>query len=208
MDQKAAVKNGSALPLMESFYTMQGEGYYTGSPAFFIRLGGCDVGCHWCDTKDSWDVEKFPLVDIDEITKQVLDSKTQIAVIPGGEPFMHNLGALTLALKSQNIKVHLETSGAHPLSGEWDWICLSPKKFLPPLVGILGKANELKVVVHNNDDFKWGEDYRRQVNGSCKLYLQPEWGRSEIMMDKIKCHIQDNPEWMLSVQTHKYLGIP
>ena len=205
---KATISNGLALPLMEAFYTIQGEGYYAGSSAFFIRLGGCDVGCHWCDTKDSWDVEKFPLVNIEEITKQVLASKAQIAVITGGEPLMHNLRPLTLALKNQNIKVHLETSGAHPLTGTWDWICLSPKKFLPPLNTILSKANELKVVVHNNDDFKWGEDYRRQVNGSCKLYLQPEWSRSDSMIESIKYYIQDDPEWMLSVQTHKYLGIP
>jgi len=203
-----ASQNGDKLPLMESFYTIQGEGFFSGSPAFFIRLGGCDVGCHWCDTKDSWDIEKFPLVTIDEIIDQVIESKANIAVITGGEPLMHNLKPLTLALKRQNIKVHLETSGAYPLSGEWDWICLSPKKFLPPLEDILEKANELKVIIYNKDDFKWGENYRTQVTSSCKLYLQPEWGQTDLMIDQIKCHIQENPDWMLSVQTHKYLGIP
>ena len=203
-----ASQNGDKLPLMESFYTIQGEGFFSGSPAFFIRLGGCDVGCHWCDTKDSWDIEKFPLVTIDEIIDQVIESKANIAVITGGEPLMHNLKPLTLALKRQNIKVHLETSGAYPLSGEWDWICLSPKKFSPPLEDILEKANELKVIIYNKDDFKWGENYRTQVTSSCKLYLQPEWGQTDLMIDQIKCHIQENPDWMLSVQTHKYLGIP
>ncbi|MFN5422292.1 MAG: 7-carboxy-7-deazaguanine synthase QueE [bacterium] len=202
------MNSSSSLPLMEHFYTLQGEGRYTGHPAYFIRLGGCDVGCVWCDVKESWDASKHPLVSIEEITDYVIASGAKIAVITGGEPLMHDLGALTSKLKDKGIRTHIETSGAHPLSGLWDWICLSPKKFKAPLQEVLSVADELKVVVYNKSDFAWAEQHASMVSENCLLYLQPEWSKSDEMTPMIVDHIKNCPSWILSLQTHKFISIP
>jgi len=202
----------SSLPVMESFYTLQGEGYHSGKAAYFIRLGGCDVGCVWCDVKDSWDANLHPQKTIDEIVEEavqsVQESKEKIAVITGGEPLMHNLTELTSALQKNNFKTHIETSGAHPLSGTWDWICLSPKKFKAPLKEVIQVANELKVVVFNKSDFEWAESFAQHVNPTCKLYLQPEWDKKEVVTPLIIDYIKSHPQWNLSLQIHKYIGVP
>lgn len=196
------------LPVMEHFNTIQGEGYYQGRAAYFIRLGGCDVGCVWCDVKDSWDASKHPQLTIDEIVKCVTDAKSNLAVITGGEPLMHNLTALTKALHQKNIQTNIETSGAYPLSGELDWICVSPKKFKAPLKEVLQKAHELKVVVFNHSDFEWAEQHARQVAADCKLYLQPEWDKSSQMLPLIIDYVKQNSKWRISLQVHKYMNIP
>ncbi len=196
------------LPLMEHFCTLQGEGRFTGHASYFIRLGGCDVGCVWCDVKESWDMEKHPLVDVHTIVNCVVASGVKIAVITGGEPLMHDLSILTAMLKERGIRTHIETSGAHTLSGQWDWICLSPKKFKAPLPEVIEAAQELKVVVYNKSDFDWAEKYADQVKSDCLLYVQPEWSRATEMNPLIIDYIKTNPKWILSLQTHKYLDIP
>lgn len=196
------------LPLMEHFCTLQGEGRFTGHASYFIRLGGCDVGCVWCDVKESWDMEKHPLVDVATIENWVVDAGVKIAVITGGEPLMHDLSVLTTTLQTKGIRTHIETSGAHSLSGKWDWICLSPKKFKAPLQEVIDAAHELKVVVYNKSDFEWAEKYAAQVKSDCLLYLQPEWSRASEMNPLIIDYIKANPQWILSLQTHKYLNIP
>ena len=201
-------KVNASLPLMEHFYTLQGEGRYTGHASYFLRLGGCDVGCVWCDVKESWDASKHPLVQIESMVKFVLDEKAPIAVITGGEPLMHNLNELTSTLKNNGIRTHIETSGAHPLSGDWDWICLSPKKFKAPLPEVIQKANELKVVIFNKTDFEWAEKFAAAVSTECLLYLQPEWSKSAEINPLIISYIKKNPQWILSLQTHKFLDIP
>lgn len=193
---------------MEHFCTLQGEGRFTGHASYFIRLGGCDVGCVWCDVKDSWDVSKHPLVEVDDIVEMVVASGVNIAVITGGEPLMHDLTLLTNTLRAKGIRTHIETSGAHPLSGQWDWICLSPKKFKAPLQEVVQAAQELKVVVYHKSDFDWAEKYAEQVTAGCLLYLQPEWSRASEMNSQIISYIKSNPQWILSLQTHKYLDIP
>jgi organic radical activating enzyme len=193
---------------MEHFYTLQGEGRYTGHASYFIRLGGCDVGCVWCDVKDSWDANKHPHVDIESMVKFVVDVDAPIAVITGGEPLMHNLDELTFKLKEHRIRTHIETSGAHPLSGNWDWICLSPKKFKAPLQDVIIHANELKVVIFNKSDFDWAEKFASQVSNDCLLYLQPEWSKSAEMNPLIIDYVKNNPKWIFSLQTHKFLDIP
>jgi len=198
----------AVLPVMEHFYTLQGEGRFTGQASYFIRLGGCDVGCVWCDVKESWDASKHPLIPINEIVASVVASGTKIAVITGGEPMMHNLDALTAMLRSKGIRTHVETSGAHPLSGTWDWICLSPKKFKAPLDEMIAAANELKTVIYNKTDFAWAEQYAEKVSKDCLLYLQPEWSKSAEMNPLIIDHVKENPKWILSLQTHKFLDIP
>ncbi len=198
----------AALPLMEHFYTLQGEGRFTGHASYFIRLGGCDVGCVWCDVKDSWDASKHPLVPVTEIVAAVVASGTKIAVITGGEPMMHNLDLLTAMLKAKGIRTHVETSGAHPLSGSWDWICLSPKKFKAPLDEMIAAAHELKTVIYNKTDFAWAEQYAAKVPKDCLLYLQPEWSRAAEMNPLIIDYVKTNPQWILSLQTHKFLDIP
>ncbi|MFY8091519.1 MAG: 7-carboxy-7-deazaguanine synthase QueE [Chitinophagaceae bacterium] len=208
----------NTLPVMEMFYTLQGEGFYKGTAAYFIRLGGCDVGCVWCDVKDSWDATKHPKFTVDEIvSKSILEIKSlapnyrdnpPIFVITGGEPLMHNLDELTSALALNGFKTNIETSGSSSLSGSWDWICLSPKKFKEPLDKILPLANELKVVVYNKSDFNWAEKYAEQVNSNCKLYLQAEWDKKEIVTPLIVDYIKANPKWQLSVQIHKYINVP
>jgi organic radical activating enzyme len=198
----------ASLPLMEHFYTLQGEGRFTGQASYFIRLGGCDVGCVWCDVKESWDASKHPLVPITEIVATVVASGTKIAVITGGEPMMHNLDLLTAMLKAKGIRTHVETSGAHPLSGTWDWICLSPKKFKAPLDEMIAVADELKTVIYNKTDFAWAEQHAAKVSKDCLLYLQPEWSKAAEMNPLIIDYVKANPQWILSLQTHKFLDIP
>jgi organic radical activating enzyme len=202
------VKKDTMLPVMEHFYTLQGEGFHQGRAAYFIRLGGCDVGCVWCDVKDSWDADKQPRYSIDQLVAEVKSTPTQLVVITGGEPLMHNLDALTAALQAAGLQTNIETSGAHPLSGQWDWICLSPKKFKEPLPGILPHANELKVVIFNKTDFDWAEKYAAQVSPSCKLYLQPEWDKAAQVTPLIIDYIKAHPQWELSLQVHKYINVP
>ena len=196
------------LPIMESFYTLQGEGFHQGKAAYFIRLAGCDVGCVWCDVKESWDEEKYPLQSIEEIVANAKQYPARLAVITGGEPTLYNLEDLTSALQAEGFATNIETSGSSPLTGTWDWICLSPKKFKPPLPGILKKANELKIIVFNKSDFDWAEKYATEVSDSCKLYLQPEWGKSEKVTPMIIDYIKQNPRWRFSLQMHKYINVP
>lgn len=196
------------LPVMEHFYTIQGEGFHQGKAAYFIRLGGCDVGCVWCDVKDSWDAEKHPKMTVDSLKLLVKNTPAKLAVITGGEPLMHQLDELTAVLQAAGIETNIETSGSHPLSGSWDWICLSPKKFKAPLPEILPHANELKVVVFNTSDFEWAEKYAAQVSSHCKLYLQPEWDKASIVTPLIIDYIKANPQWQLSLQVHKYINVP
>lgn len=198
----------AGYPVMEHFYTLQGEGYHTGKAAYFIRLGGCDVGCVWCDVKDSWDASKHPVLSLDEITTFAAAHAGRIAVITGGEPAMHDLNAICDALHAKNFKVHIETSGAHPLSGKLDWVTLSPKKFKAPLEDNMEKADELKIIVYNKSDFQWAEEHAAKVGPHCKLYLQPEWSRKDQVTPLIIDYIKNNPQWQLSLQTHKYINIP
>jgi 7-carboxy-7-deazaguanine synthase len=196
------------LPVMESFYTLQGEGYHAGRAAYFIRLGGCDVGCVWCDVKESWDADKHPLQALDDLVTAATAHPGRLAVITGGEPLMHQLDGLTKALQQAGFETNIETSGAHPLSGSWNWICLSPKKFKAPLPAILPLANELKVVIFNKHDFEWAEQYAAQVSRDCQLYLQPEWDKKETIMPLMVAYIQQNPKWKMAVQMHKYIHVP
>ncbi len=193
---------------METFYSLQGEGFHAGRSAYFIRLGGCDVGCHWCDVKESWDASSHPFTDIDRLVVKAESQSPDLVVITGGEPLMYDLCDLTRKLQQHGLRTHLETSGAHPLTGSWDWICFSPKKFKKPLNDIYEKAHELKVVIFNYSDFKWAEQHASKVNDRCKLYLQPEWSRVEENMPMILKYIEENPQWHMSIQTHKYLNIP
>ncbi len=197
-----------SLPVMEHFYTIQGEGFHQGRAAYFIRLGGCDVGCVWCDVKDSWDVSKHPLVAVSDLVSMVANTPAKLVVITGGEPLMHNLTHLTAALKAKGFETNIETSGAYPLSGTLDWICLSPKKFKSPLPEMVPFANELKVVVFNESDFKWAEQYAAMVSPQCKLFLQPEWDRASIVTPLIIEYIKQHPKWELSLQIHKYINVP
>ena len=197
-----------SLPVMEHFYTLQGEGFHQGRAAYFIRLGGCDVGCVWCDVKDSWDAERHPKYEAGSLRSEVAKTPAEIVVITGGEPLMYDLNELTNELRSAGFKTHIETSGAYPLSGSWDWICLSPKKFKAPLPGILSCANELKVIIFNKSDFDWAEKYASLVSPSCKLYLQPEWDKASEMTPLIIDYIKAHPKWELSLQIHKYINVP
>jgi 7-carboxy-7-deazaguanine synthase len=200
--------NGTLLPLMEDFYTIQGEGYNSGKAAYFIRLGGCDVGCHWCDVKESWDAELHPLTAADQIVQNALKYPSKNVVITGGEPLIYNLDYLTGQLHQNGIKTFIETSGAYPLSGHWDWICLSPKKFKAPMPDVTRFAHELKVIVFNKSDFAWAEEHAKRVSPGCKLFLQPEWSRNKEMMPLIVDYVMNNPQWEVSLQTHKFMNIP
>ena len=201
-------EDGTLLPLMEEFYTIQGEGFHTGKAAYFIRLGGCDVGCHWCDVKESWDASLHPLTHSDTIIQHADKFPSKAVVVTGGEPLIYNLDYLTAGLKEKKILTFIETSGAYPLSGHWDWICLSPKKFKAPRPDVLPFANELKVIVFNKSDFAWAEEHALLVGENCKLYLQPEWSKSAEMTPLIIDYVMNNPKWEISLQTHKYLNIP
>jgi len=196
------------LPVVEHFYTLQGEGFYQGQAAYFIRLAGCDVGCVWCDVKESWDVGKHLIYKIEDLLLNIERTSAGIVVITGGEPLMHDLTELTAQLKKEGLRTHIETSGAYPLSGSWDWICLSPKKFKAPLPGIIPFANELKIVVFNKSDFDWAEKYAAMVFSSCKLYLQPEWDKAAEVTPLIIDYIKAHPKWELSLQIHKYINVP
>lgn len=208
MNQVREYIGAAAYPVMESFYTIQGEGFHQGRAAYFIRLGGCDVGCVWCDVKESWDASVHPIVAIDSIVAAAATHPGRLVVITGGEPLMHNLDALTQSLKAAGFETNIETSGSHPLSGQWDWICLSPKKFKSPLPEVVPFANELKVVVFNKSDFDWAEKYAAQVGKNCKLYLQPEWDKASAITPLIIDYIKDHPQWELSLQIHKYINVP
>lgn len=200
-----------SLPVMEHFYTLQGEGFHQGRAAYFVRLGGCDVGCVWCDVKESWDAAAHPKMSVDEIVNTVVNntsSKKGLVVITGGEPLMHDLTQLTKALQTAGFETNIETSGAHPLSGSWNWICLSPKKFKAPLPSVVPFANELKVVIFNKSDFDWAEKYAAQVSPACKLYLQPEWDKATTVTPLIIEYIKQHPQWELSLQIHKYINVP
>jgi len=199
---------GRKLPLVEDFFTLQGEGYHTGRAAYFIRIGGCDVGCSWCDSRFSWNADMHPLVDTDTIIENVVKSGTDSVVVTGGEPLMWDLDYLCSKLKDHKIKTFIETSGAYNLSGEWDWICLSPKKNMPPVDEICKIADELKVIIQDKDDFEWAEKYRTMVRCDCMLFLQPEWSRFRIIIPEIVAYVKKNPSWRVSLQSHKYMFIP
>jgi 7-carboxy-7-deazaguanine synthase len=196
------------LPLMEDFYTIQGEGFYQGHAAYFIRLGGCDVGCVWCDVKESWDAEAHPQVSVKEMAKRAAKSGSKIAVVTGGEPVMYELTPLTEALRAEGLLTNIETSGAYPLTGYWDWVCFSPKKFKAPHPSIYTHADELKVVIYNKSDFFWAEEHAALVRQGCQLFLQPEWSKEKEMLPLIIDYVKANPQWQVSLQVHKYMNIP
>ena len=206
-ETRSAIENGTMLPLMEEFYTIQGEGFHTGTAAYFIRIGGCDVGCHWCDVKESWNADLHPPTSIESI---VLNAKkyADTIVVTGGEPLTWDMTLLTQMLKAQNLKTHIETSGAFQLSGIWDWICLSPKKNKLPTQSVYDHADELKVIIHNKYDFIFAEEQAENVNNNAVLFLQPEWSKKELMTPLIVDYVMNNPKWRISLQTHKFLNIP
>ncbi|MBT8286768.1 MAG: 7-carboxy-7-deazaguanine synthase QueE [Flavobacteriaceae bacterium] len=201
------INKGEVLPLMEAFYTIQGEGFHKGTAAYFVRIGGCDVGCHWCDVKESWIADLHPPTETEKIIEEAVKYSDTV-VVTGGEPLSWDMTLLTRGLKQKGLKVHIETSGAYPLTGEWDWICLSPKKIKKPVGDIYSKADELKVIVYNKDDFKFAEEQASKVRKDCVLYLQPEWSRRDKVMPLIVEYVMQNPKWKVSLQTHKYLNIP
>ena len=206
-ETQIAVEKGEMLPLMEEFYTIQGEGYHTGTAAYFIRIGGCDVGCHWCDVKESWNAELHPPTGIDKIVDNA-KKYAETVVVTGGEPLTWDMTQLTTRLKAQKLKVHIETSGAYPVSGLWDWFCLSPKKNKLPVDKAYEIANELKVIIYNKHDFIFAEEQASKVNSKAILFLQPEWSKKEEMTPLIVDYVMNNPKWRVSLQTHKYLNIP
>ncbi len=198
----------SSLPVMESFYTIQGEGFHQGRAAYFIRLGGCDVGCVWCDVKESWDAAAHPHFTVEEIVKKASEQPARLAVITGGEPTLYDLSELAAQLKAAGFEINIETSGAHPLTGAFDWVCLSPKKFKPPVDSILTQANELKIIVFNKSDFKWAESFAAKVSPDCMLFLQPEWSKRDEMTPLIIDYVKAHPQWQISIQMHKYIDVP
>lgn len=202
------LRNGKMLPLMEEFYTIQGEGYHTGKPAYFVRIGGCDVGCSWCDTKRSWNAEIHPAVAADEIVKRAVETVGKAVVVTGGEPSMYELDYFTSELRKHQIKTFIETSGAYKLTGDWDWICLSPKQQIPPQKEIFNRAHELKMIVQEEKDLEWAEENALKVNEDCELYLQPEWSVAPKILPIIIEYAKDNPKWKISLQSHKYMKIP
>lgn len=205
MSVKTEVKK---LPVMEAFYTLQGEGFHQGKAAYFIRLGGCDVGCHWCDVKESWDASAHPQKTVSEIVEEAQQYPSRLVVITGGEPLIYNLTELTQELKQSGFTINIETSGAYPLSGKLDWICFSPKKFKAPLPEIHEQAHELKIIIYNKNDFRWAEQFAQKMNSQCQLFLQPEWSVAEKMLPQMIEYVQQNPQWRISLQTHKFLQIP
>ena len=207
-ENEVLLNAGELLPIMEEFYTIQGEGFNTGKAAYFIRIGGCDVGCHWCDVKESWDANMHPLTQIDKIISNIKLGNAKSAVITGGEPLIYNLEKLTTTLTENNIETFIETSGSYKLSGNWNWICLSPKKTMIALPEIYKKANELKIIVFNKHDFIWAEEQAKKVNENCYLYLQPEWSKHNEVLPQIIEYVKANPKWMISLQSHKYMNIP
>lgn len=206
--QQQMLSEGQLLPVMEMFYSLQGEGFHTGKAASFVRIGGCDVGCHWCDVKESWDAGLHPLTPVEKIVETVYSYPARAVVITGGEPLMYNLDVLCSLLSEQGIEIFLETSGAYPMSGRFDWVCLSPKSQQPPLPDMLKLANELKVIIHEDADFEWAEENASQVRENCLLFLQPEWSQHKMMLPLIVEYVQKHPSWMFSLQSHKYMNIP
>lgn len=206
-EQQQQIDKGLLLPLMEEFYTIQGEGFHKGTAAYFIRIGGCDVGCHWCDVKESWLAELHPPTETSKIVENAAKYSDTI-VVTGGEPLTWDMTELTKQLREKHLKIHIETSGAYKLTGTWDWICLSPKKMKLPTEEVYAKAHELKVIIFNNDDFRFAEEQAAKVNGDCILYLQPEWSKRDKMVPLIVDYVMANPKWKVSLQTHKYLNIP
>jgi len=204
---KELLKKGEILPLMEEFYTIQGEGFHTGTASYFIRIGGCDVGCHWCDVKESWNEKLHPAIATDLIVANA-KKHAKMVVITGGEPLMWNMNYITDQLKKAGLNTHIETSGAYPLSGNWDWICLSPKKTKLPLEKIYSKADELKVIIYNQNDFNFAVEQAKKVSDKCNLFLQPEWSKKDKFIPLIIDFVMKKPEWKISLQTHKYLNIP
>ncbi len=196
-----------AFPLMEDFYSIQGEGHYQGHAAYFVRLGGCDVGCVWCDVKESWDAGVHPITSVEDIITKIKSTTAEIVIVTGGEPVMYDLTYLTKRLKEEKFRTHLETSGVYPLTGDWDWVCFSPKKFKAPHASIYESANELKVVIYNQSDFEWAEKHAAMIHEDCELFLQPEWSREKEMVPKITEYIKSNPLWKISVQLHKYMNV-
>jgi 7-carboxy-7-deazaguanine synthase len=201
-------QHGHLLPVMEEFYSLQGEGFHTGTAAYFLRIGGCDIGCNWCDSKSSWSFGAHPLIRIDEVVERIKACPAHAVVVTGGEPTLYPLEYMCDKLRKAGVKTFIETSGAYPLTGTWDWICLSPKLQSPPVDGIHLKANELKIIVENPSDLQWAEENAARVGQDCHLFLQPEWSRKSIMLDGIIRFIESNPRWRLSLQAHKYIGIP
>jgi len=206
-DTQKLVDKGLLLPLMEAFYTIQGEGYHKGTAAYFVRIGGCDVGCHWCDVKESWNADLHPPTAIDKIVDEASKYSNTI-VVTGGEPLTWDMTALTNQLKAKGLQVHIETSGAYKLTGTWDWVCLSPKKLKLPTKEVYDNANELKVIVYNKSDFRFAEEQAAKVNKDCILYLQPEWSKRDKVVPEIVEYVMKHPKWKVSLQTHKYLNIP
>ena len=204
---KENISTVTSYPVMEMFYSIQGEGNYQGNAAFFIRLGGCDVGCVWCDVKESWDASSHPVLTIEDILTEVKKTPSNIVIITGGEPLLHDCTELTKALQDAGYRTHLETSGSSALSGSWNWICVSPKKFKEPLPSVSSLANELKIVVYNKSDFAWAEQHAQTVPPECLLFLQPEWSKEKDMLPLITTYIHENPRWKLSLQIHKYMGV-
>ncbi len=199
---------GRKLPLVEDFYTIQGEGFHSGKPAYFIRLGGCDVGCRWCDAKYTWNPKLYPPTPIEAIVARAASYPAQAIVLTGGEPLLYPLDPLTDALHAKGLEIFLETSGSHPFSGRFDWICLSPKRQQPPLKEAYRQTDELKVIIEQETDFEWAEENAAEVSKRCRLYLQPEWSRSEQMMPALVEYAKSHPKWNISIQTHKYMHIP
>jgi len=206
-ERQELIDKGLLLPLMEEFYTIQGEGFHKGTAAYFVRIGGCDVGCHWCDVKESWLAELHPPTATEKIVENAV-SYSDTIIVTGGEPLTWDMGPLTAQLKAKGVQTHIETSGAYQLTGEWDWICLSPKKMKLPTKEVYEKAHELKCIIYNNDDFKFAEEQAAKVNDNCILYLQPEWSKRDKVIPKIVDYVMANPKWKVSLQTHKYLNIP
>ncbi|XCF06059.1 7-carboxy-7-deazaguanine synthase QueE [Tamlana crocina] len=201
------VNKGEMLPLMEEFYTIQGEGFHKGTAAYFVRIGGCDVGCHWCDVKESWNAKLHPPTLTTKIVENAKKYSDTI-VVTGGEPLTWDMTFLTSKLKAEGLQIHIETSGAYELTGQWDWICLSPKKMKLPTDEVYAKAHELKMIIYNKDDFRFAEEQAAKVNDNCILYLQPEWSKRDKMIPQIVDYVMQNPKWKVSLQTHKYLNIP
>lgn len=206
--EAALLDGGRKLPVMEEFYTLQGEGFNTGKAAYFVRVGGCDVGCAWCDSKESWNAELFPPVPVTEVVRRAAKTPSKTVVVTGGEPSLYPLDILTQALKENNITAMVETSGVHPLSGEWDWICLSPKKNSPPQQAIYSRALELKVVIQKEADLQWAEKNAALVSPECHLFLQPEWSVADQIMEMLTNYVMQHPQWRISLQAHKYMRIP
>ena len=196
------------LPIMEEFYSLQGEGFHTGKPAYFLRVGGCDVGCFFCDVKESWDASKHSLIATDEVVARIVENPSKAVVVTGGEPLLYDMNYLCESLHKNGISVFLETSGSEPMSGSWDWICVSPKRGHEPLPVMIKAANELKVIIYDDDDFLWAEENAKNVSNNCLLFLQPEWSNRNVMMQKVIDYAKENPRWRVSLQSHKYMQIP